>query len=275
MTLYSLDSVSKDFHAKTGTTRALQGLELTIRHGEELVLLGPSGSGKSTLLRLLNRTFRPTTGTVLFNGTNLESLHGSRLREAKNQIGMVYQQHFLVPSLSVLSNVLSGALGRWSTLATIRNYVQPEKRVVQQAAEVLSSVGLANRINDRVSELSGGQQQRVAIARMLMQNPTVMLADEPISSLDPNLAEETIELLRTLARTSSRTLILSTHNVELALRSSARVIFLSHGRLILDSQTSSLDRQSLKEIYKLASVRQEPLAWKPAERPRSRKQCVC
>jgi phosphonate transport system ATP-binding protein len=188
---------------------------------------------------------------------------------------MVYQQHFLVPSLSVLSNVLSGALGKWSTLASVRNYIRPDKRFVEQAAEVLSSVGLANRINDRVSELSGGQQQRVAIARMLMQDPTVMLADEPISSLDPSLAEETIELLRTLARTSSRTLILSTHNVELALRSSARVIFLSHGRLIIDSLTSSLDRQNLKEIYKLASSRQEPLAWKPVEQSRSRKQCVC
>ncbi|MRG58891.1 phosphonate ABC transporter ATP-binding protein [Agromyces sp. CFH 90414] len=230
-----------------GRTMALDGVELTVDRGEIVVLLGLSGSGKSTLLRHLDGLERPTSGSVRVLGEEVPSLSGRRLRRLRSRVGFVFQQFELVPSLTVLENVLTGALaglrgprlGLWSY------------RRAQRLAALghLDRVGLLDRAYQRADTLSGGQQQRVAIARALMQEPEILLADEPVASLDPESSEQVMALIREIAADAGLTVVCSLHQVDLALGWGDRIVGLRHGRVVLDTATEGLGKAEVMEIY--------------------------
>ena len=251
--IYSLNSVSKSFSEGNGGVQALKDVTLAVRPGELLALLGQSGAGKTTLFRLLNATLRPTTGAMLFDGNDTASLSGSALRSMRRRVGTIYQQHNLVPSLSALENALCGALGRMSFFATLRSVFQPTKTDIERALHSLELVGLVDKRNSRADELSGGQQQRLAVARVLMQSPDVILADEPTASLDPALAETITSLLVGLARDGKKTLIMAVHKVDLAARHFPRAVGLRSGGLSFDMPSSEIHRELLGALYSHAS----------------------
>ncbi len=253
--IYQLRQVSRTYGP---AVRAVDHINVEIEDGEHLVFLGPSGAGKTTLLRLLNASVRPSSGQVVFDGVDLGRLEGAALRRTRSRIGMVYQQHMLISNVSVLNNVLVGALGRWDLWFTMRSLVAPNRRTFEEAESALETVGLQDKLRSRVSELSGGQQQRVAIARMLMQNPRVMIADEPVASLDPALAEEMINLLKSLAIKHSKTLLLSLHNVDLALGYGDRIVGLQRGKVILDTPPRGVSRADLEYLYRHAASAPSP-----------------
>ncbi|HXI24058.1 MAG TPA: phosphonate ABC transporter ATP-binding protein [Pyrinomonadaceae bacterium] len=228
---------------------ALDGFTFDAEPGERIALLGPSGAGKTTLFRLLNATLRPTSGTLQFDGTEVGAMSGRQLRSMRRRIGTIYQQYYLVPSLTALENTLCGRLGYWSFLHTVRSAVQPMKEERDQAMEALETVGLSDKHCCRADELSGGQQQRLAIARVFMQDPEVILADEPFSSLDPSLKETLASLLIVLVTNSRRTLVATLHDVETALRFFPRIIALRDGRVAFDKPASEVDRTTLEALY--------------------------
>lgn len=252
--IYTLNGVTKVYPARAGAVCALNGVTLEISAGESVALIGQSGVGKSTLFRLLNATQRPTGGLLCFDGLEVSEMPGRELREMRRRVGTVYQQHYLVPSLSVLDNAFCGRLGNWSLLHTVRSAVHPAKQDIEHAMGVLESVGLADKVRARADELSGGQQQRLAIARALMQNPDVMLADEPVASLDPALAESITNLLVKLATESKRTLIVALHAVELARRHFPRIVGLRQGTVAFDVRADSLNRDILDEVFLPAAM---------------------
>lgn len=247
--VYLLDSVTKEYRTREGVTRALDGLTLAARGGERLALIGRSGAGKTTLFRLLNATLRPTGGRLLFDGREVEGMSARELRAMRRRVGTIYQQHHLVPSLSVLDNALCGRLGRWSLWQTARSLVRPARLDVREAEHVLELVGLADKLRERADALSGGQQQRLAVARALMQRPDVILADEPVASLDPGLADSVMSLLHRVADDDRRTLLVALHNVELALNYFPRVVALRGGRIAFDADAAALSREALGEFY--------------------------
>jgi phosphonate transport system ATP-binding protein len=247
--IYSLQSVSKFFPERRGEVQALNGVTLEIKPGEMLALLGQSGAGKTTLFRVLNATLRPSAGAVVFDGTDALALTGSGLRAMRRRVGTIYQQHNLVPSLTALENALCGALGRMSLPATLRTIFAPAKPDVDRALHALELVGLVDKRNARADELSGGQQQRLAVARVLMQSPDVILADEPTASLDPALAETITSLLVELARDGKKTLIMAVHKVELAMRHFPRAVGLRAGGLSFDVPSSEVHADLLATLY--------------------------
>ena len=247
--IYSLQRVSKFFRQSRQPVQALHGVTLEVRPGEQIALLGQSGAGKTTLFRLLNGTLRPTDGSVLFDGCDTASLSNSGLRAMRRRVGTIYQRHHLVPSLTALENTLCGALGRMSLLATLRSVVRPAKTDLEHAMHALELVGLADKRAARADELSGGQQQRLAAARVLMQSPDVILADEPTASLDPELAESITLLLAGLARDGRKTLIMAVHKVELALEHFPRVVGLRAGSLSFDVSPSEVQQDLLSALY--------------------------
>lgn len=255
--VYQLEEVTKEYRGREGLTRALGGLSLSIERGERLALVGRSGAGKTTLFRLLNATLRPTRGRVLFDGRDVGAMSARELRAMRRRVGTIYQQHYLVPSLSVLDNALCGRLGRWSLWRTARSIVRPERGDAEEAEHVLELVGLKEKLRERADSLSGGQQQRLAVARVLMQRPDVILADEPVASLDPGLAESVMSLLHEVADDGGRTLIVALHNVDLALSYFPRVVGLRGGTVALDAGTSGLTREGLGEFYADESARPE------------------
>jgi len=172
-------------------------------HGEQITLIGPSGAGKTTLFRLMNGSLFPSSGKLLYRESDLAATSHQQLREMRRRIGSIYQQHYLVAGMSVLANTLSGALGRWGMVSTLRNLASPSAVEVERAERCLEAVGLADKRRFRCEQLSGGQQQRLAIARTLMQEPEVILADEPVASLDPMLSNEILELLVRLTAAGS------------------------------------------------------------------------
>lgn len=230
-----------------GKTTALDQVDLDVASGQMLAVLGLSGSGKSTLLRTLNGLVTPTTGTVNVLGCDIVGARGQRLREVRRQIGFVFQQFGLVGRVSVMENVLAGALGR---LRFPRfGVLSYPRRLRAEAMEHLDRVGLAQRAFQRADTLSGGQQQRVGIARTLMQQPTLLLADEPVASLDPESSAAVMALLLRICREDHLTVIASLHQVELALGWADRLIGLRDGRVVLDRDASQLDKVGVMEIY--------------------------
>jgi len=228
-------------------TRALDGVSLDIRRGEFVVLIGLSGSGKSTLLRCINRLIDPTSGTVLFDGIDVTRAGGSELRRIRRRIGMIFQQFNLVKRSSVFSNVLAGQLASRSLWRTIA--MRPTKAEVAAAFENLQRVGIVDKAYSRADALSGGQQQRVGIARALMQKPVVMLADEPVASLDPATSHSVMKYLEEINKADKITVICSLHFLSLARRYGTRVIALKAGKVAFDGLPKDIDERRFKEIY--------------------------
>jgi phosphonate transport system ATP-binding protein len=251
--IYLLDSVTKVYRQGRASVRALGKVSLQITEGAHIALLGPSGAGKSTLFRLLNATIRPTEGKLLFEGKDLSRMTGAQIRSTRRRIGTIYQQHNLVPSLSVLQNTLCGGLGRWSLAHTVRGMFRPHREDLEKAERAIECVGLIDKRDARADELSGGQQQRVAIARTLMQDPEVILADEPVASLDPRLADEIIDLLIQVAA-QKRTLVVSLHKVDVAVQRLPRIVALRNGGIEFDAASSDVSQSALKDLYSTAPV---------------------
>ena len=230
-----------------GEITALNNVSLTVARGEIVVLLGLSGSGKSTLLRHLDGLDRPDTGTVTVLEATVSALKGRPLRALRGRVGFVFQQFELVGSLTVLENVLTGALFR---VRGPRLGLWGYRRELKLAAlGHLDRVGLLAQAYQRADTLSGGQQQRVGIARALMQNPDILLADEPVASLDPESSAQVMALIREIAIDSGLTVVCSLHQVELALSWGDRIVGLRHGEVVLDTVTRGLSKQNVMEIY--------------------------
>ena len=200
--------------------------------GECIALVGPSGAGKTTLLRTLAAMLPPCSGTVRFGELDLSQLEGAPLREVRTRIAIISQKHDLVETLRVDRNVMAGALGRWSLWRALRFLIRPTRAELADAKAALAKVGLEGKLKHPTSALSGGEQQRVAIARALIQGPELLLADEPVASLDPVTAAEVLELLTGLARSSGMALICSLHQPELAARYCDRILELRGGTVV-------------------------------------------
>jgi len=228
-------------------TRAIDDVTLDIQHGEFVVLIGLSGSGKSSLLRCINRLVEPTSGRVIFEGADITRARGGELRRIRRRIGMIFQQFNLVRRTSVLSNTLAGRLGYRSALRTIIG--RPSREDVAAAFENLGRVGIAEKAFARADALSGGQQQRVGIARALMQHPELMLADEPVASLDPATSHSVMKYLEEINKKDGITVICSLHFLSLARRYGTRVIALKAGKIAFDGQPDDIDERRFKEIY--------------------------
>jgi phosphonate transport system ATP-binding protein len=250
--MYRLDHVRKVF---TDGTVAVDEVTLDIQAGERVAVIGPSGAGKTTLFRLLNATLRPTSGRLWFDEADLESLSGRRLRHLRRRIGTVYQQHNLVPQLRVINNVLAGRLGRWSLPKALVSLMSPQERGIALGA--LAQVGIPEKLYTRTAHLSGGQQQRVAIARALVQDPDVILADEPVSSVDPTLGRTIMELLVQLAETHKKTLVANLHAVSFALDFFPRVIGFRQGRVVFDLPSAAVTDKVMLDLY--AGVETSPV----------------
>jgi len=227
--------------------KGLDDVTLDLAPGSITVLLGLSGSGKSTLLRHLNGLHAPTSGTVEVLGRDLGGLSGADLRAVRREIGMIFQSFGLVGPMSVLENVCTGALG--ALRGPRLSLLMYPRRIREEALAHLDRVGLADRAHQRADTLSGGQQQRVAIARSLMQHPKVLLADEPVASLDPVSSAQIIDLLKTLREEDGLTVVTALHQVELALDVADRVIGLRSGKVVLDRGTVGLSTADAAGIY--------------------------
>ncbi|MCF7919844.1 MAG: phosphonate ABC transporter ATP-binding protein [Candidatus Cloacimonetes bacterium] len=230
-----------------GGIKALKGIDLEVKQGEFLILLGLSGSGKSTLLRCLNRLIPSTQGSIIFQGKEVTTASQVNLRGIRRQIGMIYQQFNLVKNLSALTNVISGYLGYLSLSKSL--YPLLDKELVNKAQKNLKRVGLEQMAEKKVRNLSGGQQQRVAIARTLMQDPQLILADEPVASLDPATADSVMRYLGELNRNDGITIICSLHFLSLARKYGSRVIALKDGNIVFSGSPSEIDPNRFREIY--------------------------
>ena len=225
----------------------LRDIDLTIANRGITAVIGPSGTGKSTLIRCINRLVEPTAGEILFQGLDLAKLRGQALRAARRRIGMVFQEYNLVERLSVMENVLSGRLGYVPPLkAFLRHYPAAD---IDAAFELLDTVGLTQFANQRADALSGGQRLRVGMARAIMQQPELLLADEPTSSLDPKTSVEIMELLAALVGGRNIPVILNIHNVPLARRFATHMIGMTNGTIVYDGAPEGLTDEHLRQIY--------------------------
>lgn len=228
-------------------TEALKNVSFTVREGEFLAVIGLSGSGKSTLLRCINRLIDPTEGRIVWDDRDVTAAQGADLRQIRRQIGMIFQQFNLVKRSTVMTNVLSGRLGYAHPFWSVVGRFSAEDR--QRAIAALDRVGIADKAKTRADQLSGGQQQRVGIARALMQEPRLMLADEPVASLDPVLAHSILQYLELLNRQDDITVLCSLHFLDLVHRYATRVIGLKDGELVFDGLPDELTAKRFKEVY--------------------------
>jgi phosphonate transport system ATP-binding protein len=226
---------------------ALDNVSFQVPDKQFLVVIGLSGSGKSTLLRCINRLVQPTSGRVVWNGVDVTAASQEDLRQIRRRIGMIFQQFNLVTRSSVLTNVLSGRLGYVNPAWSLVNRFPKED--VQRAIQKLDRVGIADKAHNRADELSGGQQQRVGIARALMQEPELMLADEPVASLDPVLAHSIMQYLEQINKEDGVTVICSLHFLDLVQRYADRVIALKDGKLVFEGLPHEIDDKRFKAIY--------------------------
>jgi phosphonate transport system ATP-binding protein len=230
-----------------GTVLALDNVSFEIPKGEFLAVIGLSGSGKSTLLRCINRLIDPTSGKIIWNGRDITAANDEELRMIRRKIGMVFQHFNLVHRSSVLTNVLSGRLGYVNPAWSLLNRF-PE-RDVEKAMKQLERVGIADKWRNRADELSGGQQQRVGIARAMMQEPEIILADEPVASLDPVLAHSIMQYLEQINKEFGVTIICSLHFLDLVHRYADRVVALNLGKNMFDGPPTEIDDAKFKDIY--------------------------
>lgn len=228
-------------------TQALKGINLNVKKGEFLVIIGLSGSGKSTLLRCLNRLHDPTSGSILYKGQDIAQVQGSDVRELRKQIAMIFQQFNLIPRLTVMSNVLMGRLGFMSTMRSI--FGMFSKKDKEDAIRYLTLVGIPEKAKMRADNLSGGQQQRVAIARALTQNPNILLADEPVASLDPATCHVVMDYLKKVNEELGITVIANLHFLSLVRQYATRVIALKAGQIVYEGDPSDINDAWFEKIY--------------------------
>jgi phosphonate transport system ATP-binding protein len=225
----------------------LKGVSMEFPDSSVTAIIGPSGTGKSTLIRSINRIVAPTSGDILFDGQNLAKIRGASLRAVRCKIGMVFQEYNLVERLSVMENVLTGQLGNLPVWRVwLRRFPQHD---IDRAFDLLAQVGLDGYAGQRADALSGGQRQRVGIARALMQEPRLLLADEPTSSLDPKTSVEIMELMTGLTRARSIPLIVNMHQVDLARRFADRIVGMAGGNVVFDGPPDALTNDHLQQIY--------------------------
>lgn len=230
-----------------GGVLALDKVSFDAPSGQFLAVIGLSGSGKSTLLRCINRLIEPTSGQVLWNGVDITNLSEDEMRWVRRKIGMVFQHFNLVHRSTVLTNVLAGRLGYVNPTWSLLNRFP--KHDIEKAMQQLNRVGIADKAAQRADELSGGQQQRVGIARALMQDPEMILADEPVASLDPVLAHSIMQYLELINKEDGVTVLCSLHFLDLVHRYANRVIALNEGKLVFDGAPQEIDDLKFKEIY--------------------------
>jgi phosphonate transport system ATP-binding protein len=241
--MLKLEGLTKTF----GTLAAVDNVSFEVPAGQMLGIIGRSGAGKSTLMRMINRLAEPTAGRIICGDRDVTLLKGRALRLWRRECAMIFQQFNLVPRLDVLTNVLMGRLSYQSTPRSLLKLFTPEERAL--AVMTLERVEMAPSILQRADQLSGGQQQRVAIARALVQEPRIILADEPIASLDPRSAARVMDILRSINRDDGITVICNLHTIDTARSYCDRVIGMRAGRMVFDGLSSALDRERVKEIY--------------------------
>lgn len=242
--MLQLSKLTKTY--KTGD-QALKSVDLEVPKGQVLALIGPSGAGKSTLIRCINRLVEPTSGAITLGGKNLVTLGSASLRKARREMGMIFQEYALVERLTVMENVLSGRLGYvgfWRSF--LRRYPQSD---VDEAFRLLDRVGLLHMADKRADELSGGQRQRIGICRALIQNPKLLLIDEPTASLDPKTSRQIMRLITELCTERGLAAIINIHDVALAQMFVPRVVGLRFGEIVFDGQPTELTPDKLTEIY--------------------------
>ena len=244
MELLQVNNVSKDYK---GGTKALKNVNFSVKEGEFISIIGPSGAGKSTLLRCINRMIDATEGKVIFNNIDVSMIKKKELRSLRTQIGMIFQHYNLVNRLSVIENVLHGRLGYKSTIAGVIGKYTEEEKI--QAFKILGKLGLEDQAYKRCDQLSGGQKQRVGIARALVQNPKLILCDEPIASLDPNAAKIIMDHLKAINKEMGITCILNLHQVDVALKYSDRIIGINGGKTVFNGKPSEITKEQIHEIY--------------------------
>ncbi len=241
--MLEIDKLTKRF----GSNTAVDSVSFRTDEPTMIGIIGSSGAGKSTLLRMLNRLTAESEGRIVFEGREISSLKGRERRRWQRDCAMIFQQFNLVPRMDVVSNVLHGTLNRHSTLTTLFNLYPTED--IHKAIEILDRLGISEQAPKRAEALSGGQQQRVAIARALMQDPKIILADEPIASLDPMNAQVVMEALRRIHDEDGRTVIANLHTLDTARRYCDRVIGMRHGRIVFDGTPAQLTTDVARDIY--------------------------
>ncbi|KKK37424.1 ABC transporter ATP-binding protein [Mesobacillus campisalis] len=244
--MIEVNSIEKRYERKI----ALSSLSFVVKKGELVALIGPSGAGKTTLLNLLASLLEPDSGELKVDGKPLSQYADRRQRARK--IGLIRQQFDLVGQLAVIHNVLAGRLAEWSLLKSFASLFIPQEK--DKAVDALKRVGLEDKLYERTSNLSGGEQQRVALARLLMQKPEVILADEPVASLDPARSEDILAMLTGLAKQENQTVVASLHSVEYARKYFTRLIALKNGDIFFDLPSHQVTEQQLQELYQLKEL---------------------
>jgi phosphonate transport system ATP-binding protein len=234
-----------------GQLAALRDVSLEIGAGEQVAVVGPSGGGKTTLLRALNGTVPLASGSAVVFGQPLDGLEGRRLRQLRSRIGFIPQSLGLVPGYRVLQNVMLGRAGRRSLAGSLRDLLLPARSEVEAVYRLLGEVGIAEKLYERAATLSAGQQQRTAIARVLYQDAAAILADEPVSNVDPARARNLVELLLRVSRDHGITLVMSLHHVDLAREFFPRVLGLRHGRTAFDGPPSGVGKAAWEGLFDL------------------------
>ncbi len=237
----------RDLKKSYGTTSALNGIDVDFEEGEFVVIIGPSGAGKSTFIRCINRLIDASSGEIIFEGENILNLKKENLRKVRSKIGMIFQHYNLVERSNVLKNVLHGRLGYMSSYKSFFNMYDNEDR--KMAVSLLEKVGIKEQMYKRAGDLSGGQKQRVGICRALIQEPKILLADEPIASLDPKSAKIVMDSLYEITREKGLTVIVNLHQVDFARKYATRIVGLKKGKLVFDGTPSELTDKIVNDIY--------------------------
>ncbi|MGP4039382.1 phosphonate ABC transporter ATP-binding protein [Gracilibacillus sp. D59] len=228
-------------------TEGLKNIDLKINEGEFVVIVGLSGAGKSTFIRSINRLVTPTSGSLLVEDEDILKANGKDLRKLRTKIGMIFQSYNLVKRSTVIKNVISGRLGYTGTLKSILNIFSKEDKLL--AYENLKRVNIEEKLYNRADELSGGQQQRVSIARVLTQKPNLILADEPVASLDPPTSHQVMKYLKQINREDKITTIVNLHFIDMAMEYADRIIGMRAGEVVFDGPASDVTEQTFEEIY--------------------------
>ena len=244
MPILEFQNVSKTYN---NITQALTDVSFSVEEGEFVSIIGPSGSGKSTILRCINRLVDATQGTIVFDGQDITGAGKNEIRQIRKKTGMIFQHYNLVERLSVIENVLHGRLGHKSTISGVVGFYSENEK--ENAFQILSKLGLTEQAYKRCDELSGGQKQRVGIARSLMQEPRLILCDEPIASLDPSSSKIIMDHLSEINETMKITCIFNLHQVDVAMKYSKRIIGITSGRIVYDGPPDKLSTEQIHEIY--------------------------